>query len=237
MPKSHTLLLSNRNQSENLDIALAGSALEQVESAKYLGVFIDKNLNWNKHISYLCKTVNNKLFVLRKLRCILPADALQLIYTACIQPVIDYCDTVWNVCGAGGTRRAQHLQNQAARIITGNFNYVDTRGEELVRNLGWQILSDRRNFHTAILMYKGINGLAPHYICDQITLLSQVNVYSTRSTDTLDVMVPTVKRNVFKKSFEYNGAVVWNSIPDFIRRSKDLISFKVQYRSHYFNNS
>ena len=167
----------------------------------------------------------------------MPAEALQLIYTACIQPVIDYCDTVWNVCGAGGTRRAQHLQNQAARIITGNFNYVDTRGEELVRNLGWQILSDRRNFHTAILMYKGINGLAPHYICDQITLLSQVNVYSTRSTDTLDVMVPTVKRNVFKKSFEYNGAVVWNSIPDFIRRSKDLISFKVQYRSHYFNNS
>ena len=83
-------------------------------------------------------------------------------------------------------------------------------------------------------MYKAINGLAPHYICDQINLVSEVNTYATRSADTLDVMVPTVQRNVFKKSFEYNGAIVWNSIPDFMRRSNDLKCFKVQ---NSFNNA
>ena len=75
-------------------------------------------LNWNQHISYLSKTVGNKLYILRKLRSILLSAGLEIIYKSCIQPVIGYCDTVWDICGATGARQTQRLQNQAARIVT-----------------------------------------------------------------------------------------------------------------------
>ena len=234
MPKSNTLLVSNFTNQADLEITLDGFSLEQVESAKYLGIFVDNHLKWSQHISYLCKVVNGKLFVLRKLRSVLPAEALKLIYIACIQPLLDYCDTVWDVCGYEGSRKAQSLQNTAARIVTGNFNYRDIRGEELVKVLGWQTLCERRRFHTAVLMYKCIYGLAPHYLSDQVTRVSDVNIYNTRSTTTLNVLVPTVNRNVFKKSFAYNGAITWNAIPDFIRRAEDLPTFKVLYKRFYF---
>ena len=129
---------------------------------------------------------------------------------------------------------AQSLQNQAARIITGNFDYVNTRGEDLVRSLKWQTLQERRKFHIATLMYKCVNGLAPNYLCDQVNLISEVNNYNTRSANSLDVLVPAINRNILKKSFAYNGASIWNSLPDFIRRAEDVLHFKTMYRRFYF---
>ena len=83
-------------------------------------------------------------------------------------------------------------------------------------------------------MFKCVHGLAPDYLCDQVTLVSEINLYATRSSRSLDVLVPTVNKSVFKKSFSYNGAVVWNSIPNVIRKSEDLPSFKMKYRQFYF---
>ena len=182
-PKSNTLLVSNRKNSTSLDIEFKGQNFKQVDYAKYLGICIDGQMNWNQQISYLSKIVSNKLYILRKLRSVLSKESLEIIYKSCIQPVMDYCDTVWDVCGAAGSRKAQGLQNQAARIITGNFDFINTRGEELVRELKWQTLSERRTFHVATLMFKCVNGQAPNYLCDQINLLSDVNNYRTRSTN------------------------------------------------------
>ena len=138
------------------------------------------------------------------------------------------------MCGSGGARRAQSLQNQAARIITGNFDFIHTRGEDLVRSLKWQTLQERRTFHIATLMFKCVNGLAPNYLCDQVNLMSDVNNYGTRSATSLDVLVPEVNRSIFKKSFAYNGACVWNSLPGFIRRADDVLHFKAMYKRFYF---
>ena len=83
-------------------------------------------------------------------------------------------------------------------------------------------------------MFKCVNGLAPNYLCDQFSLVSDVNLYNTRSTNTLDVIVPTVNNNVFKKSLAYNGARVWNALPDFVRRANNIPHFKNLYKNFYF---
>ena len=80
-----------------------------------------------------------------------------------------------------------------------------------------------------------LNGLAPHYLCDQISLIADTyNRYSTRSTNTMDVVVPMVNRSVFKRSFIYNGALTWNALPDFIRRANSISHFKTLYKKFYF---
>ena len=47
---------------------------------------------------------------------------------------------------------------------------------------------------------------------------------STRTTDSLDVIVPKAIRNCF-----YNGAVTWNGLTNTIRESEDLVTFKSKY--------
>ena len=95
MSKSNTMLVSNSIKYSKLDIILNGVALQQVESTKYLGVYVDSHLKWNEHILHLSKIVNQKLYVLSKLRLSLPSEALKIIYVACIQSLLDYCGTVW----------------------------------------------------------------------------------------------------------------------------------------------
>ena len=83
-------------------------------------------------------------------------------------------------------------------------------------------------------MFKCVNGIAPNYLNDQVNLVSDINNYNTRSSHSIDVLVPEVKRSIFKQSFAFNGACIWNSIPDFIRRADDILQFKTMYKRFYF---
>ena len=58
------------------------------------------------------------------------------IYTSIIQPKIDYAISIWGYTTAHNINKVQRLQNRAARILTGNFDYVNTRGIDLVKTLG-----------------------------------------------------------------------------------------------------
>ena len=211
-----------------------GDAINQVDSVKYLGVVIDDRLTWQHQLVQIQKVVQGKLAILRRLSNYLPCSLLENIHLSCIQPNLDYADTVWNICGVNGIRSTQKLQNYAARIICKNFDFVNVRGEELVNTLGWQPLVKRRNFHTAVLMYKCINNLAPDYLCDEITRCSEVFNYLTRSANSLNVIVPRANKNCFKKSFSYNGAITWNGLANSKREAEDLITFKSKYKECYF---
>ena len=46
----------------------------------------------------------------------------------------------------------QRLQNRAARIVTGNYDYVSTRGTELVKRLKWMCVTQRRDYFIIIII-------------------------------------------------------------------------------------
>ena len=45
------------------------------------------------------------------------------------------------------------VQDHAARLITGTFDYINCRGIELVKSLNLYIIRDRRNYFPTILMF------------------------------------------------------------------------------------
>lgn len=72
--------------------------IETVNTFKYLGIFIDKNLNWKDHISHL----NTQLFmILRKfyrIRSLCPYAVLKLFYSAFVDSKLQYGITSWGGC-------------------------------------------------------------------------------------------------------------------------------------------
>ena len=113
---------------------------------------------------------------LSRLKAVLPTYLLMCIYTSCIQPTIDYAISIWGCTSKQNIYKMQRLQNRAARIITGNYDFINTRGIDLVKHLKWMCVSQRRDYFIAILMFKSTHGRAPHYLRD----------ISTRSTRSLD---------------------------------------------------
>ena len=51
MKKTHyTLLTSKRNHKSSVSITIDGHSIDEVQYAKYLGVYVDDKLNWKKNI-------------------------------------------------------------------------------------------------------------------------------------------------------------------------------------------
>ncbi len=47
-------------------IQIDGNHIEHVNEYKYLGVYIDVNLNWNSNVSYMANKISQRLGVLKK---------------------------------------------------------------------------------------------------------------------------------------------------------------------------
>ena len=73
------------------------------------------------------------------------------------------------MCTSKGINMVQRLQSAAARIIFGNFEYVNVRGEDIVRALKWPTVYKNRKAvipHCHIDVQMG-PWLAPNCLCDQ----------------------------------------------------------------------
>ena len=68
----------------------------QTSHQKHLGLYLDEKLNFNHHIKEIISKINKGIGIIRKLRSILPRNALLTIYKVFIRPNIDYCDFIYD---------------------------------------------------------------------------------------------------------------------------------------------
>ena len=130
----------------------------------------------------------------------------------------------------------RRLQHRAARIILRNFYYINVRGHDLVLQLGWQTLEQRRDYYVATLMHKCINKTAPAHLVNNIVLTEDTHSVNTRASSNGIVQVPQANCELYKSSFRYQGATLWNSLPSELRNVPDIESFKLFYKCLYFNH-
>lgn len=69
-----------------------------------------------------------------------------------------------------------------------------------------------------------VNGSVPSYLCNFVKRLSDVHGRSTRYRSNLDI--PKCKTSSAQRSFRYRAIELWNSIPNDVRESSTLNSFK-----------
>ena len=131
--------------------------VKKVKNTKVLGVQLDENLNWEKHIDYIRVKFHEVQEQLKGYGNLL-IKALWLKYI--MQPYFDYCSEVWDCFNKGLSDRLQKLQIRAARMIMGLKN---EHGQSAIalKSLGWMTLEERRAQLKAKLMFKTVNGLAP----------------------------------------------------------------------------
>ena len=218
-----------------LNLYLKNERLHQASICPYLGMQVDNNLKLSQHVQQLCKVLSGKVAVLGRLRKVLNEHILKKIYISCIQPVFDYAISLWGHCSQTDKSLVTRIQHRAARIITGQFDYVNVRGQELITNLHLQTIEKRRDYFTACLMYKCLNNTAPLHLINEISLVSETHDVFTRSAQQNNVHVPFPNLELYKKSFKYHGAITWNSLPAELKQSRDISEFKYLYKQLYFN--
>lgn len=91
-------MLFNRLAAANkpkLSLSIKHLPLEQVTVYKYLGFKLDDRLDL-KQLNEVIRTVQNKVYLLNKIRPSITARTALTIYKCKIQPYLDYADTLYN---------------------------------------------------------------------------------------------------------------------------------------------
>ena len=81
----------------------------------------------------------------------------------------------------------------------------------------------QQEIHKATMMFRCLHGLAPEYLCSKF--IWRDSAYDLRDSEN-KLNVPLPRTNYYRKSFSYNGATLWNSLPCNIRNTESLGVFK-----------
>ena len=195
----------------DLNVHIGNHELLQCNNIKYLGVDIDNELSWDIQTDSISKKLVFIISRLSRLKPVLPSHMLMYIYTSIVQPKIDYA---------------------MSKLGYTTAHNINTRGIDLVKTLGLMNVSQRRDYFMIMLMFKSIHGLVPNYLCDEITMQRDIAERITRSTIDNNVHVPHITLECCKNAFAYRGPVLWNGLPENIKKCESLNSFKQSLKLH-----
>jgi hypothetical protein len=190
---------------------LKTNKLNKVYECKTLGIIIDQHLSWKSNTENICKKITSGISALRRVKPFVNKDTLISIYNAIVRPHFDYCCEVWDVFGETQSKRLQKLQNRAARIIMSMSNDIDHT--IALQALGWDGLQSIREKAKAKLMYKILNKMGPESLTNLFTYKSGMTNYKLWDISS-GLCLPQPQTNNMKNSFMYNGAHLWDSIPN-----------------------
>ena len=88
------------SQCEEIKIGIDDRTIKRVHHTKSLGLTIDAQLSWSKHVDEICKKASSAIGALKRVRLFIPTKVAIQIYNALILPHFDYYSPVWD-CMSG----------------------------------------------------------------------------------------------------------------------------------------
>jgi hypothetical protein len=174
--------------------------LECVENIKYLGIFVDANLKWKKHIEYLANRVRKLIYIFVSLRNILSPVNIRSIYYGLCNSVMAYGCVSWG--GAAKTILDPLAKAQKAVIRVILRKPYRFPSDELFKL--FHVLDTRQIYIRSVLIDT----------CKKEETLTRVyHGHNTRSVLRNDLLVPRSQKAMFQNSFMFYGPKLLNLIP------------------------
>ena len=99
--------------------------LPKVEHSKYLGITLQSNLKWNKHINSITNKANQYLGFLKGNLKIKSSDVKSHAYKALVRPKLVYASAVWDPHTRTQINQIEKVQRRATRYVTIQYNHCN----------------------------------------------------------------------------------------------------------------
>ena len=93
-PDKFQFMILGKNVTNIDHITIGNIDVPPSENVKLLGITIDKNLDFQKHINQLCRKANYKTFALRRIRQYIGVDTALTLYRSYIYSNFLYCPLI-----------------------------------------------------------------------------------------------------------------------------------------------
>ena len=206
--KCHFITQGSR---ECLWIKVGNEIIWERQCEKLLGITVDKNLNFEKHISNVCKKASQKVSALARITRILPFWKRRTILKAFIESQFSYCPLVWMFC----SRKMNFIHERALRLVYDDYT---SSFVELLDKDNSMSFHHRNVHYVAIEMFKVKNDLCPSFMKELFT-------YNNNNGQFVRPHVRTT--HMGKESLRAFDPIVWNTmVPERVKDSPNIGVFK-----------
>ena len=222
--KSVMLVFGGNSQTHLNKIKIGGSEITIEKVTKFLGVWIDSELNWNEHISRLILKLKSRLGLLRCSKNFLNPQCMKVLYYAQVHSNLSYCLSMWgNMINKAQLDKISKIQNQCVANLDKNPSVNDT-----YKNYKLLKFKDMITHKTNKLWHKQHLNLLPVPLTRNMQTdftgpdLLKSHGYNTRNKAYLNH--PWANNGSYRKSFLARGLKTYNELPLKIRAVNNIES-------------
>ena len=216
------LLSSHRHE---LNLKLSTTNIKSSKNEDLLGVTFDSKLNFEKHITNLCKKASQKLNALARICPYINIYKRKILMRAFIFSQFGYCPVIWMLHNRALNNRINRLHERALRIV---YNDSTSCFQALLQKDNSVSIHHRNIQILATEMFKVRNGLSPK-ILNEI-FIPTTQPYNLRRNDSFNIRrVHSVRNGT--ESLSYLGPKIWNILPNEIKSANSLKIFKTKIKN------
>ena len=230
--KTFYSLFTNKNVTNPKKLFIENKEIKKVQSAKYLGIYLDDKMNWNDHTNKLkCKLMqlNSALHYLSRF---INDDHARRIYYAYVYPHIIYGIENYGLTSKNNMKKIQISQNKIIKTLFKKDNRYNT--DDLFKETKLMNVVNVCKLQQCCFVYKQKNQILPNIFNNYYITNIQVRQQSTRQNS--NIYIPNIYLSEkAQRNIKYSGAILWNELPQNIQQSNTIHTFKKQLNKHLLN--
>ena len=187
------------------------------------------------YVSHIRKCCLIELRKIAHLRPLINEVAAKQLVLSFIMPKFDYCNSLLFNITQYNIDKLQLIQNHAARLIkqAPKISHVS----KFLKELHWLPIKQRIDYKIAVTVFHCLyTENYPSYLKELITPYKPQRTLRS-SSKCLLVMPKTSLRRAGERSFTYAAPAVWNPLPEDIKISPSIDTFKKKLKTHLFKDA
>ena len=185
---------------------------------------MDQTLSWGPQVGVVKKKCSFSLHSLVRARKFLPVSVRKLLVKTLIFPILDYCDIVFTNLTIELSHKLQVIQNSCVRFIFDIKLKDRIHIQPKLLELNWLSIENRRKLHLLSSLFSVLKFQIPNYLFEKFISLDEVSNRPRRLHNLL--LTPRHTSEQYSKSYHVTCCRLWNNLPDALRVTEELKSFK-----------
>ena len=237
--KSKFIVIGSRQNLKKLKniqldpIRIDDNIIEREYEAKNLGIVVDEELTWTRHVNLSIAKAYGKLRQAFRFKNFLSDSSKLKLTETYILSQFNYGDIILQNLSVQLKNKIQRLQNGCVRFTYGLRKYDHISASIKDKNI--LNMENRRLLHSLTLMFRIKNREAPMYLCNRIKTYAETHNHFTRNR--YNINAPFARTKLRSMSFFINISKKFNELTNYINLENiSLYTFKLKCKKYLISN-
>ena len=213
------------NEKHKLRLNIEGVKTSSTENVKLLGIEIDNQLRFSKHVKTLCDNTNRKVNAFGRLNMYLSREQAMKLCNRVIISSFNYCPLVWMFCCKDANHIINRTHKRALRVL---HNDYESSLNTLLKKSNTVTIHIKNLQKLMLEIYNSMNHLNSSYIWH---LHERKEIQYDLRTKHLCKLPITKTKKFGMESLSFRGSLLWNNLDDEIKELSTVTSFKTKIKT------